>query len=272
MQPKFLGGETPETQGKDRRAVVAEWLTAADNPYFAPSVANRVWAHFFGRGIVDPVDDIRVSNPPSNPELFAELGKRLVDYKYDFKRLVRDICNSQAYQRSSRPNASNAHDERNFSRALVRRIPAEALLDSVSRATNTKDKFRGLPLGARAAQIADALSTNYFLNTFGKSPRTTVCACDAVMSPTLSQALHMMNGNIIQGKITSGGVVKQMLGEKKSVDEVIERLYVRCLSRKPGDNERAALAKVVAASPNARAGLEDVFWAVLNSREFLFNH
>ena len=272
MEPKFLGGATPDVKGKDRRAVLAEWLTSADNPYFSTSVANRVWAHFFGRGIVDPVDDIRVSNPPSNPELFAELGKRLVDYKYDFKRLVRDICNSQAYQRASRPNDSNAHDKGNFARALVRRIPAEMLLDSISRVTETKDKFRGLPLGARAVQIADARSTNYFLSTFGKSPRTTVCACDVTTAPTLSQALHLINGSIVYGKIRSGGVVNRMITEKKPVDEVIQSLYVRCLSRKATEPELAALRDVVAKSKSPREGLEDVFWAVLNSREFLFNH
>ena len=272
MAPKFLGGATPDVKGKDRRVVLAEWLTSAENPYFSKSVANRVWAHFFGRGIVEPVDDIRVSNPPSNPELFAELGKRLVDYKYDFKRLVRDICNSQAYQRASRPNASNAHDKSNFAHALVRRIPAETLLDSISRVTETKDKFRGLPLGARAVQIADARSTNYFLSTFGKSPRTTVCACDVTTAPTLSQALHLINGSIVYGKIRSGGVVNRMVNEKKPPDEIIQALYVRCLARKATEPELTALRDVVAKSKSPREGLEDVFWAVLNSREFLFNH
>jgi hypothetical protein len=272
MAPKFLGGATPDTKGKDRRVVLAEWLTAPNNPYFAPSVANRVWAHFFGRGIVEPVDDIRVSNPPSNQALFDELGRRLVDYKYDFKRLVRDICASSAYQRASRPSASNAHDERNFARSLVRRIPAETLLDSISQATETQDKFRGLPRGARAVQIADARSTNYFLQTFGKSQRTSVCACDATTAPTLSQALHLMNGSTIQGKVSSGGVVKRLLTQKKTTPQVIEHLYIRCLSRLPTDTELAALSDVVAKSKSQRTGLEDVFWATLNSREFLFNH
>ena len=272
MAPKFLGGAEPDTKGKDRRVVLAEWLTAPDNPYFAPSVANRVWAHFFGRGIVDPIDDIRVSNPPSNQELFDELGRRLVDYKYDFKRLVRDICASNAYQRASRATADNAHDERNFARSLVRRIPAETLLDSISQATETKDKFRGLPLGARAVQISDARSTNYFLQTFGKSPRTTVCSCDATTAPTLSQALHLMNGSTIQGKVVSGGVVKRLLEQEKTTAQVIEHLYVRCFSRMPTDTEMAALTDVVNKSTNQRTGLEDVFWATLNSREFLFNH
>jgi hypothetical protein len=272
MPPKFLGGALPETKGKDRRVVLAQWLTAADNPYFAPSVANRVWAHFFGQGIVEPVDDIRVSNPPSNPALFAELGQRLVDYKYDFKRLIRDICASQAYQRASRPTDDNAHDRRNFARSSIRRIPAETLLDSISRVTETKDKFRGLPIGSRAVQIADARFTNYFLQTFGKSKRTSVCACDATTAPTLSQALHLINGSSVHNKIAAGGVVKRLVNEKLAVDEIIEQLYVRCLSRKPLEPEMAALRAVVAKAPNEAAGLQDVFWAILNSREFLFNH
>jgi hypothetical protein len=155
MEPKFLGGEQPDVAGKTAAPVLAEWLTAPENPYFATNVANRVWAHFFGRGIVEPVDDIRVSNPPSNPELFEELGRKLVEYKYDFKQLVRDICNSEAYQRSFIRNESNEHDERNFAHAGVRRIPAEQMLDCLNQVTETQEKFRGLPLGARAVQIAD---------------------------------------------------------------------------------------------------------------------
>ncbi|MCG8583445.1 MAG: DUF1549 and DUF1553 domain-containing protein [Pirellulales bacterium] len=272
MAPKFLGGAEPDTKGKDRRAVLAEWLTAADNPYFAPNVANRVWAHFFGRGIVEPVDDIRISNPPSNQELFDELGRRLVEYKYDFKRLVRDICASQAYQRSTKPNENNAHDQRNFARALVRRIPAEALLDSISRVTDTKDKFRGLPLGARAIQIADARSTNYFLTTFGKAKRETVCACEVTTAPTLSQALHLINGNVVQGKVSSSPVTRAMVTEKATTEAMIERLYVRSLSRKPTENEMAELVDTVNEAKNQKQGIDDVFWALLNSREFLFNH
>ncbi len=145
----------PETTGKDRREVLADWLTAADNPYFATSIANRVWAHFMGVGIVEPVDDIRVSNPPSNPELFKALGEKLAEYNFDFKQLVRDICNSHAYQRTAKPNESNKSDTRNYAYANVRRIPAEMMLDCICQVTNTKEKFRGLPVGARAVQIAD---------------------------------------------------------------------------------------------------------------------
>jgi hypothetical protein len=272
MQPKFLGGESPDVAGKDRRAVLAQWLTAPENPYFAPNVANRVWAHFFGRGIVEPVDDIRISNPPSNPELLEALGRKLVEYKFDFRQLVRDICGSQAYQRSLVRNDSNSFDERNFAHANVRRAPAEQLLDCIGQVTATKEKFQGLPLGARAVQIADGNASTYFLTTFGRAKRETVCACEATTDPSLSQALNLLNGNTIHGKIQQGGVVKALLAQGKTPEQVIESLYIRCLSRKPTAEESQKLLAVVQQAENPQAGLEDAFWAVLNAREFLFNH
>ena len=272
MKPKFLGEEEPDIKGQDRRKVFAEWLTAPDNPFFARNVANRIWAHFFGIGIVEPVDDVRVSNPASNPELLDALAAKLVEYNYDFKRLVRDICNSNTYQRRTTPNDSNVGDTRNFSHAQPRRIQAEMLLDCISQVTETKDKFKGLPLGARAVQIADGTTSNYFLTTFGRSPRETVCACDVKMEPTLSQALHLLNGSTVEDKVKSGGVVKRQMDAKKSDEQIFEALYVRALSRKPAKEETQALKALVTEGPNRQQALEDVFWAVLNSREFLFNH
>jgi len=272
MAPKFLGGDTPDVAGKDRRVLLAEWLTSPENPYFGTNVANRVWAHFFGLGIVEPVDDVRVSNPPSNPELFEELGRKLVEYKYDFKQLVRDICNSQAYQRSFVRNESNETDELNFAHANVRRIPAEQLLDCIGQVTETQEKFRGLPLGSRAVQIADGNTSTYFLTTFGRAKRETVCACEATTDPSLSQALHMLNGDAVQGKISRGGIVKKLIDQGLTPEKVIEALYVRCLSRKPTVQEMERLTATAAEAENPQAGLEDVCWAVLNSREFLFNH
>lgn len=272
MAPKFLGGDTPDVAGKDRRVLLADWLTSPENPYFGTNVANRVWAHFFGLGIVEPVDDVRVSNPPSNPELFEELGRKLVEYKYDFKQLVRDICNSQAYQRSFVRNESNETDELNFAHASVRRIPAEQLLDCIGQVTETQEKFRGLPLGSRAVQIADGNTSTYFLTTFGRAKRETVCACEATTDPSLSQALHMLNGDAVQGKISRGGIVKKLIDQGLTPEKVIEAIYVRCLSRKPTVQEMERLTATAAEAENPQAGLEDVCWAVLNSREFLFNH
>lgn len=272
MQPKFLGGGLADTKGKDRRVVMAEWLTSSENPYFSTSIANRVWAHFMGVGIVEPVDDIRVSNPATNPELFQELGEKLSSYKFDFRQLVRDICNSQAYQRSATPNESNKGDTRNYAYAVVRRIPAEMMLDCVSQVTNTKEKFRGLPLGARAVQIADGRTSTYFLDTFGRAPRETVCDCEASTDPSLSQALHLLNGSATSGKIAQGKVVADLLKDDAPVSDALDRLYVRCLSRYPTETERKELLTAVEQAPSPSVGLEDVFWAVLNSREFVFNH
>ncbi len=268
----FLGGGPADVAGKDRRVVLANWLTSPQNPFFSTSIANRVWAHFMGVGIVNPVDDIRVSNPASNPELFAELGKRFVDYKFDLKQLVRDICNSHAYQRTTQTNETNTLDTRNYSHATVRRIPAEMLLDCITQATTTKDKFRGLPVGSRAVQIADGTTSDYFLNTFGRSPRTTVCDCEASTDPSLSQALHLLNGNATQGKIQQGKAINAWLEQGLTVPQIVEKIYVRSLSRLPTEAEVNTLSKMVADVGNNQAGLEDAFWAVLNSREFMFNH
>ena len=272
MPPKFLGGPTPDVAGKDRRVVLAKWLASPENPYFATSVANRVWEHLFGIGIVEPIDDVRVSNPASNPELFQALGDRFTKYNYDFKQLVRDICNSQTYQRASQRNASNESDELNFSHARIRRIRAENLLDSIGLVTQTKDKFQGLPLGARAVQIADGGTSTYFLTTFGRSTRATVGVCEVKTDPTLSQSLHLLNGETVEQKVRDGGVIKGLLEAKKTPPQVIETLYVRCLCRKPTQAELDKLLALVTAAGEPQKGLEDVFWAVLNSREFLFNH
>ncbi|MHB0957300.1 MAG: DUF1549 domain-containing protein [Pirellulaceae bacterium] len=272
MPPKFLGGPAPDQQGRDRRVVMAEWLTSAENPLFATSVANRVWAHFLGVGIVDPVDDIRISNPPSNPALFEKLGTQLRDYRFDFKQLVRDICNSQTYQRSSQRNESNAADERNFAHAGARRIRAEMLLDCICQVTETKEKFRGLPLGARAVQIADGQTSTYFLTTFGRARRATVCAAEVSTDPSLSQALHMLNGSTVTGKIAEGGVISRLLASGQTPEQVIESIYIRALTRKPMPEEIQHLMDVVKQAENPELGLQDVFWAVLNAREFVFNH
>lgn len=273
VPPTFLGGGAAETKNKDRRQVVAQWLTSGENPYFSRSIANRVWAHFMGVGNVHPVDDIRVSNPPSNIELFDELGRRLVEYQFDFKQLVRDICNSKAYQRSTVANATNAHDSRNYARATVRRIPAESLLDCLSQVTETPDKFRGLPLGARAVQIADGATTNYFLTTFGRSPRATACDCEASTEPSLSQALHLLNGDSVHNKIArSKQTAKWLKDEKMTPDQVINRIYIRALGRPPAPETKEKLLASIEGEKDVAAALDDIYWAILNSREFVFNH
>jgi len=271
--PRYLGGGLAEKNGEYRRTQLAGWLTSPDNPYFATSLANRVWAHYMGVGVVDPVDDVRISNPASNPELFEMLGKKLVEYQFDFKRLVRDICTSDAYGRSTQTNATNSHDNRNYSHAIVRRIPAETLLDCISAITEAPDKFRGLPRGARAVQIADGATSNYFLTTFGRSARTTVCDCEATTDPSLSQALHLLNGNTVHQKIVSGRTIDRWIKEEKLGDaEVLDRIYVRALARRPTEQEQAKLLADIPNDGQRSNHLQDLFWAVLNSREFVFNH
>jgi hypothetical protein len=278
VPPKFLGGGVPDVAGRDRREVLAAWLASPENPHFGRNLANIVWAHFFGRGIVDQVDDVRVSNPPVNEPLLDALARGFVESGYDFKRLIREICASQAYQRSTRPTATNAEDDRNFSRAQLRRIRAEVLLDVMTDATATQNKFKGLPLGARAVQIADGTTSTYFLTTFGRATRATACSCEVKMEPSLSQALHLLNGDTLQQKIRQGGVVKGLLDAGRPPEQVIEEIYLRTLTRKPTEKELAALMEIVRADPAAqtpaglRETLEDGFWAILNSREFVFNH
>ncbi len=272
MKPKFLGGDVPEIKGESRREVLARWLTSPDNPYFARNLANIIWAHFLGRGIIDPVDDVRLSNPASNPELLDALAAKLVEYKSDLKRLVRDICASKTYQLSTVPNDTNGSDERNFSKAAIRRIRAEVLLDCISQVTETQDKFPGLPRGAKAVEIADGNTETYFLSTFGRASRTTVCSCEVKVDPNLSQALHLLNGDTVQRKIGEGGVVKKLLAKGESPDQVIDILYLRCFSRAPTPDEKTELKGFLTEGAKAEQVLDDVFWSLLNAKEFVFNH
>jgi hypothetical protein len=274
--PKFLGGPEPEIKpGQDRRTVLAEWLASEENPYFARNIVNIVWAHFFGRGIIDPVDDVRISNPPSNPELLEALAAKFTEYNYDFKRLVRDIATARVYQLSTKANESNADDLANFARGSIRRMRAEVLLDSINQVTDTQDKYRGMPAGARTVQIADGNVSTYFLTTFGRAQRDTVCSCEVVMEPSLSQALHLLNGDTVNNKVQQGNVVGKLLKDGKKPDEVIDELYLRCLARKPTDTERGKLNEFLkdAKEPkDVEIVLNDLFWSLLNSKEFMFNH
>ena len=273
IAPKFLGGEAPDTKGKDRRQLLADWIASPENPWFPKHIANIVWAQYMGRGIVEPVDDVRISNPSANPELLDALAKKLIEYKYDLRRVVRDICNSRAYQTATRGNDTNALDDRNFAKATIRRMRAETLLDSISQVTETKDKekFKGLPAGSRSAQIADGRTTTYFLTTFGRRDREVVCSREEV-GPTLSQALHLLNGETIENKITQGGVVKKLMGENRTPREITSELFLRCYGRAPTENELVKLEKYWGVTETQPQAYHDIFWGLLNAKEFIFNH
>ncbi len=273
VTPRFLGGNEPAIQtGDDYRQHLSQWLTSPENTAFTQNIGNIIWAHFLGVGIVDPVDDVRVSNPPSNAPLLQELGRRVAEYKFDIRKLARDICTSQTYQLATQKNASNVWDSRNFSHARIRRLRAENLLDCITQVTETTDSFSGLPSGSRAVHIADGRTANYFLSTFGRASRNTPCTCEVQTSPTLSQALHLLNGETTSGKIAEGEVVERLIEQYKQPLAVAEQLYVRCFSRMPTDQERAAIQAKLATVEDEKQALVDLFWALLNSNEFIFNH
>ena len=283
MMPKFLGGDSPDVKDRDRRVVLAQWIADPENPYFAKNVSNIVWAHFFGRGIVDEVDDVRISNPPVNAPLWDELGRSFVKSGYNLKQLVRLICNSRTYQLSTRANESNESDLTNFSHAALRRMRAEVMLDVLAQVTATENKFKGLPKGARATQIADGSTTSYFLKTFGRSSRESVCSCEVKQEPNLSQALHLLNGDSVHNKIRQGKLVAEWQKSGLDMTEIVQQLYLRTLSRTPTEEEMKSVLKTLEdwqvdskekadVSKAEKMALEDLFWALLNSSEFMFNH
>lgn len=273
VQPKFLGGDICNpSAGEDLRDHLAKWLTSSENQPFANNIANILWAHFTGLGIVNPVDDFRVSNPPSNPELLNALGKKLIEYKFDIKPLVRDICRSKTYQLETQTTDWNQWDDRNFSHARIRRLRAEVLLDCINQVTGARDNLAGLPLGGRAIEIPNGESNNYFLSTFGRASRNTPCSCEVSTSPTLSQALHLLNGENTTAKIIKGSWVDEQLAKGLSGSQVASNIYLACLSREPSREEHLAIADRLRESTDPKADLVDLFWAVLNSNEFIFNH
>ncbi len=278
------GGELSLNSTKDRREHLAEWLTSPDNPYFAKSLVNRVWKNFMGRGLVEAVDDMRTTNPASNEELLNALAKDFTEHAFDIKHLTRTIMNSAAYQRSSKPNEMNRQDERYYSRYIIKRLPAEAVLDAISQITGVPTEFPGHPLGTRAMQIPDSRVNSYFLTIFGKPPRLATCECERSSEPSVAQALHVINGDTINQKLRAPNSIVDALVKLGMSDEMmINHLYLAALTRLPRNNEVNHLLDVINESreiaknaPDAQAAkrqaIEDLVWALLTSKEFLFNH
>lgn len=270
---KFLGGDYPRVlAGADSREPLAKWLTSRENPAFARNIANIVWSHFFGQGIIDPIDDFRVSNPPSNPELLEALAGHLIEYQFDVGKLAADICKSRTYQLSVATNNSNQLDQRHFSHAKTRRLRAEVLLDCLVQVTGAPERLPNLPPNSRAIEVADGQVPNYFLSTFGRSTRATPCSCEVKTNPTLSQALHLLNGEATNGKIHEGRVIPTLIAELREPQRIAIELYRLCYARSPKPDELSMIEEQLRHYPNAEDGLKDLFWALLNSNEFVFNH
>jgi hypothetical protein len=271
---------------RNRREYFAAWLTSPDNPYFARALVNRVWRHFLGRGLVEPEDDLRLTNPPTNPELLDALTRDFVQHRFDVKHLIRTILNSATYQRSSQTVAENEADDRFYSHYLVRRLPAEVVLDIYSQVTEVPTVFSQIkvgttggvagtdqfPPGTRALQLPDSLVVSEFLDSFGRPDRSQPCSCERMSDASMSQALHLNNGQTLNEKLRAkNGRIEKWVQEKVPLDEALRRLYRLALCREPTQKEQQQmLAALKEAQP--REALEDLFWAVLTSPEFLFNH
>jgi hypothetical protein len=272
LPPTTLDG-TPADHPLDRRLPLADWLTSPQNEYFARSVINRYVSYLLGRGLVEPVDDLRSTNPPSNVALMDALAEDFIRERFDLKRLIRRIVTSRLYQLDSQPTEQNAADSRFFSHFSVKRVAAEPLLDAIDRVTSSPTKFRNLPPGTRAIELPDAEYPDYFLNTFAKPRRASVCECERSPDESLSQALHTLNGDILANKIAdSKGRIATLIADQKPAEEIVEQLYLATLCRHPTDDERAAAQSRLAENANPREYYEDLLWALINSKRFLFVH
>ena len=279
LAPRPLDGPPMSLDAPDdRREAFVNWLVSPENPFFARSLVNRVWKNFMGRGLVEAVDDIRDANPPSNAALFEAVTRDFVAHRFDIRHLARTIMTSTTYQLTSTPAGRNAADLKYHSHYLARRLPAEVILDAISQVTGVGEDFPGYP-GRRALQLPDAAVDSYFLSAFGRPPRLTAADSERQQEPSITQALHVINGDTINRKLSAPrGLIHELFTTNARNEPAIERLYVAALSRYPSDDERRALSAALDASsgsgdmPARRKALEDLAWAILTGREFLFTH
>ena len=269
----LLEGDVDVPADQDRRVVFADWLTSNSNPFFARSLSNRIWGHIVGKGIVDPIDDFRDSNPPSNPELLNYLADELLKSGFSERHLIRTIMNSRVYQLSSQRNKYNADDEIYFSHATTRMLTAEQLLDSICAVTGQREDFAGMPGGTKAVDLVDPPEGHKFLQVFGQPQRELPCECERSTDSNLSQALQLINGPTVHNKLRSdAGSVHQWITGGKTDAEIIDLLYLTALSRPPLPAEQATAQNHIKSNEDRTRSLEDVAWAVINSKEFLFQH
>jgi hypothetical protein len=272
--PRFLGGAEPQiAPGEDRRVVYARWLTSPDNPFFTRSLTNRIWSYFFHHGIIDPVDDLRNTNPPTNPALLDALTRDFIAHKFDARHLMRTIVTSRTYQRSVRSNESNAQDTLNFARAIPRRLKAEVLVDCLVQATGVPEVFPGAPGGFRAVQLPDSAVQSPLLSMLGKPQRNESCECERNDESNMLQALEFINGKSILERVgRPGGRIDTLLKQKLTDQQLIEELYWWTLCRPPSAKEtELALAHFKEYAEKRNEAAQDLMWTLLNMKEFLFN-
>jgi len=274
MAPRFLGGPEPViAPGADRREVLAAWLTRPDNSFFARSIVNRIWYHLLGRGIVDPVDDFRASNPSANDELLDALARDFVAHHFDVKHLIRTIMNSRTYQLSALTNEFNADDNKYFSHALTKLYTAEQLFDALCLVTDVPEKFAGMPPGTRAVQLPDGEVNQPFLKTFGQPARELACECEREGDSNLGQALQLINGPSVNDRLRNpNNRIGKLLARKLSDRTMLDELYLVTLSRLPAEGEAQPSLEHVRRALDRRKAWEDVQWALINAKEFLFRH
>ena len=273
-EPKYLDGPlgkfTPE---EDPRHALVDWMARPDNPFFARALVNRMWGHFLGRGLYHEVDDLRETNPPSNPELLDALARDFIRHKFDVKHIIRTILNSRVYQLSSQPTPHNQNDRQNYARYYARRMPAEVFLDAINQTTGARSGFNGVSSNARAVDLPHEGFGSYFLDTFDRPRRVTSCECERSTGATLAQVLLLANSEEIESKIGAGdGRIARLLKEKKTSREIIEELYLTAYSRPPAAAELQRTENHVERLKDKRPALEDVLWAIVNTKEFMFNH
>ncbi len=278
MKPRPLGGpDFAVSPHDDPRKSFATWMTDRSNPYFARTMANRIWGHFFGRGLIHPIDDARSTNPPTHPELLDALARDFATSGYDVKHLIRVCCNTDAYALSAEPTSSNREDYQNFARYYPRRLQAEVLLDAFSQALGVPTEFPGgpgkFPPGTRAIDLPDEAVPNAFLDVFGRPARASSCECERVGEPSLGQALALIGSPILEQKLSAkDGYVSTLATDSRPVEEVIDDVFVRVYSRPARADEINKARQFLTTQPDRRAGYQSLLWALLVSAEFLFNH